>query len=450
MSADVSTEDGTGDRTGDAVVATRRTPLVGGLVAEAVSYVGTRVSMIAIPWFVLSTTGSATLTGLVAAAEIAPLVIAKALGGPLLDRVGPRRVTLACDLGSAVVVGAVPLLHHLGMLSFPLLLVLVAVAGALRGPGDAGKAAMTPEIARVAGVSLERVTGLASAVERSSTMVGAAVAGLLVAAVGAADALYVDAASFVVSFVVFGLATTGLGRPEPRPTDAAADTDADATAAGTDAAPTSYLRELKQGWDFLRTEPVLLAVCAMVAVTNLIDQAWVGVLAPVWAKDSGAGVEALGALFAVMSGASVLGALAAARWGETLPRYRTYVLAFLIAGAPRFVVMAMDSPLWAVFAVTLVAGAASGFLNPILGAVILERIPAPLMGRVSSLNTAICWSLMPLGGILGGLAVTALGISPALLIAGAAYLVTTMAPTRVPSFRAMDRAPVNAEVGIPA
>jgi MFS family permease len=92
--------------------------------------------------------------------------------------------------------------------------------------------------------------------------------------------------------------------------------------------------------------------------------------------------------------------------------------------------------------VTSVAGAASGFLNPILGAVILERIPAPLMGRVSSLNTAICWSLMPLGGILGGLAVTALGISPALLIAGAAYLVTTMAPTRVPSFRAMDRASV--------
>ena len=179
----------------------------------------------------------------------------------------------------------------------------------------------------------------------------------------------------------------------------------------------------------------------MVAVTNLVDQAYVAVLAPVWAKESGAGVEVLGAMFAAFSGASVLGALAAARWGETLPRYRTYVVAFLIAGAPRFVVMALESPLWAVFAVTVVAGAASGFLNPILGAVILERIPAPLMGRVSSLNTAICWSLMPLGGVLGGLAVTAFGVSPALLIAGAAYLVTTMAPTRVPSFRAMDRAP---------
>ncbi len=180
-----------------------RTPLAGALVAEGISFVGTRVSMIAIPWFVLSTTGSATQTGLVAAAEITPLVIFKALGGPLLDRVGPRRVTLACDLVSAFVVAAIPLLHGLGMLSFPTLLVLVAVAGALRGPGDAGKAAMMPEIARTADWSLERVSGLSAAVERTSSMGGAALAGLLVATVGATNALYVDAASFLVSFVVF-------------------------------------------------------------------------------------------------------------------------------------------------------------------------------------------------------------------------------------------------------
>jgi len=405
---------------------TTRTPLVGGLVAEGVSYLGTRISMIAIPWFVLSTTGSATQTGLVAAAEITPLVLFKALGGPLLDRAGPRRVTLVCDLLSALVVASIPLLHGLGMLSFPTLLVLVAVAGALRGPGDAGKAAMTPELARVAGWSLERVAGLAAAVERTSTMAGAALAGLLVATVGATNALYVDAASFLVAFAVFAVATTGLGRPVPP------EVGADATSYGT---------ELRQGWQFLGTEPVLIALCAMVAVTNLVDQAYAAVLAPVWAKESGAGVAVLGTLFAVMSGASVLGALAAARWGETLPRFRTYVIAFLVAGAPRYVVMALESPVWAVFAVTAVAGFASGFLNPILGAVILERIPAPLLGRVSSLNTAICWSLMPLGGILGGLAVAGLGVSPALLVAGAVYLATTMAPTRVPSFRRMDRAP---------
>ena len=93
----------------------RRLPLYGWLVADAVSLTGTRVSMIAIPWFVLTTTGSATLTGVVAFAEMAPLVLLKALAGPLVDRVGARRVAIGADLGSVLVVGLVPLLHTLGL-----------------------------------------------------------------------------------------------------------------------------------------------------------------------------------------------------------------------------------------------------------------------------------------------------------------------------------------------
>ena len=67
----------------------RRVPLYGWLTAEAISLLGTRVSMIAIPWLVLTTTGSPTQTGLVAFAEITPMVLFKAFGGPLVDRVGP-------------------------------------------------------------------------------------------------------------------------------------------------------------------------------------------------------------------------------------------------------------------------------------------------------------------------------------------------------------------------
>ena len=251
----------------------RRAPLVGALVAEGVSFVGTRVSMIAIPWFVLSTTGSATQTGLVAAVEITPLVVFKALGGPLLDRVGPRRVTLACDLASALVVGTIPLLHHLGLLSFPLLLVLVAVAGALRGPGDAGKAAMTPEIARVAEVPLERVTGLASAVERTSTMAEPPSPCWS----PRSGRQRVVRRRVLVPRVVRRLRGGHHRARSP-------------SAASEDAGAATYAQELHEGWRFLRTDPVLIAICAMVATTNLIDQAYAAVLAPVWAQESGAGV----------------------------------------------------------------------------------------------------------------------------------------------------------------
>jgi len=80
----------------------RRTPLVGFLLADAISLCGTRVSMIAIPWLVLTTTGSAVQTGLVAFAEMAPYVVLKALAGPWTDRVGPRRICVGCAAGLVI------------------------------------------------------------------------------------------------------------------------------------------------------------------------------------------------------------------------------------------------------------------------------------------------------------------------------------------------------------
>ncbi|MDP9443869.1 MAG: MFS transporter, partial [Actinomycetota bacterium] len=140
-----------------------RRSLAGWLAAEAISLSGTRLSMIALPWFALTTTGSATLTGLVGFAEMGPYVLAKAFGGPLIDRLGARRVAVGADAASVVVVGAIPLLHGYGALSFPALLALVAVAGMLRGPSDAAKQALVPDIVDLAEVPMERVTGLAGA-----------------------------------------------------------------------------------------------------------------------------------------------------------------------------------------------------------------------------------------------------------------------------------------------
>ncbi|WP_109506744.1 MFS transporter [Nocardioides speluncae] len=403
---------------------TRRTPLFGWLVADVASLTGTRVSMIAIPWFVLTTTGSATQTGLVAAAEMAPLVLMKALGGPIIDRLGARRVTLTCDALSTIVVGLIPLLHLAGLLGFPVLLMLVALAGALRGPGDASKYALVPQIAEMAGVPLERVTGLQGAIERTAAFAGAAFAGVLVALVGPANALLVDAASFAVSGVALAATTRGLGRPER-----------------TVQSDSSYVTDLREGWRFLRSDPVLVGICLMVSVTNLLDQAYTVVLVPVWAHDSGRGAAAVGVLFAVFSAASIGGSVLAAAFAERLPRFRVYVVAFLLCGAPRFVALALDSPMWLILGTAVVGGFASGFLNPVLGAVIYERITPHLTGRVTSLNTALCWSLMPLGGLLGGALIAGVGLSPALLLVGAAYFVATMAPTAGPRFRAMDRPP---------
>lgn len=409
-----------------------RVALRGWLAAEAVSLTGTRLSMVALPWFVLTTTGSPTKTGLIALVEMTPLVLLKVLGGPVIDRAGARKVSIACDLGSVLAVGAVPLLHATDALTFPLLLALVAVAGALRGPGDAAKHALAPVLAQHAAVPMERVTGLSGAVERTASLVGAGAAGAAVAVLGPAQALALDAASFGISALVLAATTRALPRP----------------AASRD--PSSYAQQLREGWRFLRHDALLVAITVMVALTNLLDTAYMAVLVPVWARESGSGAGAIGLLFAVFSAGSLVGAVIAARWGASMPRFRTYLLGFLACGAPRFLVLAADVPLAVVLAVVAVAGFGSGFLNPILGAVIYERIPAGLVGRVSALTTALCFALMPLGGVVGGALAGVTGTGPALVACGLAYLVVTMLPAASPALRSMDRPPATARGAGPA
>ncbi len=405
-----------------------RRPLYGWLAAELVTLTGTRVSMVALPLLVLLSTGSAVDTGLVALAETLPLVLMKVLAGPVIDRVGARLVSVSCNLASLPVVAAIPLLYDAGHLGLPGLLVLVAIAGALRGPADAGTYALLPTLVHEAGVPMERATGLHSVAERTASMGGAALAGVLVVAAGPANALLLDAASFGVAALVLLWATAGLPESE-QPVDA------------DDATDLPYLQRLREGWQFLRRDPVLLGITVMVSITNLLDAAWTAVLMPVWAVETGSGAGALGLLYAVFSGAAVLGALCAATFAARLPRYWIYLIGFMVAGIPRFVAVALDAPLVVLAAVFVAGGFAAGFLNPILGAVMFERIPARFTGRVTALSVASSWSLIPFGGLLGGVLVDASGLTVALVIVGIAYFAATTLPALDPRWREMDRRP---------
>ncbi|MFF0264796.1 MFS transporter [Kribbella sp. NPDC004536] len=389
-----------------------RAPLVAFLVANVVSICGTKVSAIAIPWFVLITTGSPVKTGLVALAEMAPLVIVKAVGGPLIDKVGARRISVLADTASTGVVALVPLLHTLGLLHFPTLLVLVAIAGSLRGPGDSAKETLIPDIARAARVPLERVTGLESTTERLAGFFAYAIAGGLITLVGSVNALWIDAASFGVCAV---LIARWIPKQEKQ------------TASNED----PYGRRLLEGWNFLRTDRLLLPLVAMIAVTNLLDAATSTVLLPVWIREHGYGPGHTSLILTSFGVTATAFALLASAIGDRIPRKLVFTVAFLIAGAPRFIAMATDAPVWALMAVYAVGGIGAGFINPVLGAIRVERIPSHLLGRVNSLSNAACWTGVPLGGVVAGAAITGIGLAPALLAGGAIYLIATMSPVLI-------------------
>ncbi|MEU6278616.1 MFS transporter [Streptomyces populi] len=403
-------------------------PLGGVLAAMAVSLTGTRISAVALPWFVLATTGSATQTGLVAFCEMTPYVVVKAFTGPLVDRIGPRVVSWTTDLASATTAAAVPLLHALHFLSFPLLLALVAMIGAVRGPGDLAKEIMVPEAAERGRVPLERATGLSGVTERLASTVGPAAGGSLVALLGPLTGLVVNAGCFVLGSVIIALALPrGMGHAVEEASSQAGETGS------------GYWRRFGEGFTFLRSEPLLLTVIVMVGITNLLDAAFATVLMPVWAKESGNGPTAIGLTGSVMGAAAVGGSLIAAMAAHRLPRRAVFFAGFLLAGAPRFLILASDAPLGAVLAVFAISGFGSGFLNPVLGAILFERVPRRMLGRVNALGDSLAWAGIPLGGLLAGAAVTAVGLVPVLLASGAAYFLTTNLTGLRPEWREMDR-----------
>jgi MFS family permease len=400
-----------------------RRPATALLGAYAVSVIGTRLSMIALPLFVLATTGSATRTGLVAMAETAPYALSQALTGPVTDRVGPRRVSIVSDVASAAVVGAVPLLYAAGRLHLGVLLVLVALAGLVRGPGDAAKYVSLPGVAEAAGTPVERVMGLEDGIGRFASVVGPLGAAALVGVLGAPAALAVDAVSFAVAAVVVAVGVPPqLAGPQPR-----------------DADEGSYLRRLREGAAVVRRDGLLRSIVGMVAVTNLLDAALSGVLLAVWARQQGGGAGLMGVVAAAMSAGAVLGAATAAVVGHRLPRRLTFSVAFFLIGAPRFAVLGLGAPLWLVLAVVFVGGLGGGTINPILGAVQIERIPERARARVLSLITSMAYALIPFGGLLGGLLSDGVGVSAALLGCGFVYLVATTVPALRPEWREMDR-----------
>src|SRR5688572_23900053 len=89
-----------------------RLPLAALLTANLISQTGNSLTLLAIPWFVLETTGSPAKTGLTAAVHVMAVVPGAIFGGVLADRLGYRRASIFSDLASCVAVAAVPLLYH--------------------------------------------------------------------------------------------------------------------------------------------------------------------------------------------------------------------------------------------------------------------------------------------------------------------------------------------------
>lgn len=413
--------------------------LIGVLSTDFAALSATRLLSIAVPWYVLVTTGSVAKTGVVTFCQIVPFVVAQPLVGPLIDRIGPRRVSISGDLISMSALVAVASLHAAGLLHLWELMALLAVQGSADGPAVSAKSVLIPSVTRAAQISLVQGSGLITAIERIATVAGPAAGGVLIAAFGAPQAFWLAAALLGLAAVIAAATLSDPALSDPAPRDLTP-----GAAAPPPALPEGYLRQLGQGAAFLRREGLLRTIVGMLVATNLLDAAFMAVLLPAWARAHGHGAATVGLVVSVFAATSVLSAIAAARFGDRLPRRTVYMVGFVIGGVPRFAAMALGLPLGATLAVFAVGGLGSGFINPIIGAVTYERIPAHLLGRVRTLIEALSWAGIPFGGLFAAALIGLSGLTGALAITGGAYLLAIVVPGLRPEWSAMHKAPPSA------
>ena len=431
------------------------------LAAHAISQTGNVVTAFAIPFYVLGLGGSGVEVGVAAFFATAPIVIGGALGGVVVDRVGHRRAAIVADLVSGVTVLAVPVLSLTVGLPFWALLMLVFAGGLFDTPGQTARRIMLPGLTARAGVRLEQSVGLLDGSERFAKLIGASIAGLLVALVGPIAALFVNAATFAVS----ALLTWAFVGAAPGASAASAPAGAVASAgdAPGDAAPgdatggvvpdrsdaprTSYWADLAEGFRFVVRDPLMRLIVALVLVTNLLDAARGSTLMPLYANDRLGGAAALGLLVAVMGGCALIGNVAFGFVAHRVPRRVTFAACFALAGGPSSAAFALGAPLPVLVAATALSGLAAGAINPILGTVELERVPEHMRGRVFGLINAGAWAGVPFGALLGGIAADTIGLSLAFGIIAVAYTLITLSPLTGGSWRQMERHPAPRAAG---
>ncbi|MBT1680738.1 MFS transporter [Curtobacterium aurantiacum] len=395
------------------------------LAVQVVSRIGNVVTTITVPFAVLARGGSATDVGIAAFMATVPIVLGGPFGGAIVERVGFVRSSVASDVVSGLTLLAMPVLTWTVGLPFWALLALVFVSGLFDTPGESARRVLLPGLATAAGVPLERAVGHFEASSRLSVLLGAPLGGTLVAVLGPMPGLACVAIAFGAAALLMALTVRGAVTP--------------VVASGEPVESRGYWRDIADGFRFCVRDPLFRLVVALVLVTNLLDAARSTTLLPLYADQQLGGAQALGLVTGVFGGAAFLGSVAFGYVAHRVPRRLVFALCFVLAGGPSLVVPALGLGLPWMLASAALSGLAAGSINPILGAVELERIPEHMRARVFGLLGAGAWAGIPVGGLLAGLAADGVGVEATFAVVAVVYTVVTLTPLLGGSWRLMER-----------
>jgi predicted MFS family arabinose efflux permease len=318
------------------------------------------------------------------------------VGGVVVDRIPRRTAMVAADLARGAAIGLIAVLvaaHAITLLDLLLMAIVVGAADALGGPAFL---ALIPELVPIEQITQANALNSTSS-ELAVNLIGPAVGGVAVAAVGTAAAFGVDAASFLVAIVCLSL-LRARARPE--------------------ASGKSVLAEAAEGVRYILSRRWLLILLIGAAIANLVGLGPYMVLVPVLVRHAlhGSPLE-LGLVYASAGAAGVVASLIVARLGS--PRHLLETMWAAYGSAGLFLAAVSIAPNVVVVAVLVAGSAGLVVYGDVLYFTKLQTsVPRNLMGRVSSVSYVMVGTLTPLGMTLGGLGAATVGPRATFLLSG--------------------------------
>ena len=357
----------------------QKTPIAALVSAEIVSILGSRMTYLALPWFVLVTTGSAAKMSLVLAVEILPMAIFGIPSGMLVERLGARTTMLVCDAARAPLLLALPILHAAGVLHFSLLLALVFLLGCFMAPYFAAQRVILPELVGEDETTIAQANSVIEGGTAFAGLAGPALAGILIPFLGAPNVLYVDAATYIASFLL-------LAGFVPRRKPVAAGATRHGVLAGI---------------RFLLRDRLLGPLSSTVIVLNFLGAALSATL-PYYAYHEFSGnSKVAGLFFTAMGAGALLGSIGAVLVVRRLAPLKLAGLAIVAMTLPLWL-LPLDLPAAGVMAVLFGAMLFAPLVNgPVIG-VITARTPVDLRPKMMTALITVSTLTAPLGFLAAG------------------------------------------------
>ncbi|HEX4655299.1 MAG TPA: MFS transporter [Mycobacteriales bacterium] len=386
------------------------------VLARTISLFGTGVGPVALAFGVLGLAhASPTDLSIVQAAYVLPLVLFVLLAGAIADRRHRLRVLVLADTvgglawtGLALLIGT----RHAPLGALVALAFVGGTGAALVGPTMTG---VVPEMAPPG--QLQQANSVLRLGLNFARLLGLAVGGALVAAIGAGWTLAIDAASFFASAVLIA----GLGPGEPLPVGG-----------------TSLLSDLRTGGREFFSHQWLWVIVAQFSFLVAVSQASIGVLGPIVAKQHLGGAPAWSLIVAADALGALAGAIVVLRLRISRPLF-VATLATLTLALP-MLLLGLPVPAVAVAAGAFLSGVGTAVFGVLWDTTVQREIPPAMLSRVSSYDWLGSVGLSPIGIVVAGPLALAVGARPAELGCAAVAIASTLLALLSPHVRRMSGA----------